>query len=298
MKGLLLAALTGVLAFGASPAMSAGKSAQMRRLDARYKDIQSLRRQLLAVNDLEDMRGRHPEDDARKWILSVATEERIATLRREAKVSDAQAANTAIAELELLLDENLSRAQFVNDYWFKTAPAPVWRRNWRAFAVANGLPPDPSEPKVLEIERRLMAQLATGDFELAVRATAPELNAAVRSMVGETRSALARERKSADLKFIPHQVPCISSEPRKDAPREFYPPGAKRRGEEGSVMLRTRVNADGCGLATAVVVSTGSPELDAAGLLTAEYSRFSPGMDNGVPIASEVTYLVKFVIKD
>ena len=58
------------------------------------------------------------------------------------------------------------------------------------------------------------------------------------------------------------------------------------------------MNADSCGLATAIVVSTGSRELDEAGLLTAEYSQFASGTENGMPIASEVTYGVKFVIKD
>jgi periplasmic protein TonB len=102
----------------------------------------------------------------------------------------------------------------------------------------------------------------------------------------------------AALKFVPHKNPCTSSAPRDDAPRDFYPASAKRRGEEGTVVLRTRINADSCGLASAIVVSTGSPALDEAGLLTAEYTRFKPATENGAPINSEVTFAVKFVVED
>jgi protein TonB len=99
------------------------------------------------------------------------------------------------------------------------------------------------------------------------------------------------------LVFIPHRYPCISSQ-RPQPPGDFYPAGARRRFEEGSVILRTKMNANGCGLATAIVVSTGSPDLDQAGLETAQFTRFAPATEGGKPIASELTYSVKFVLKD
>ncbi|HEV7605872.1 MAG TPA: energy transducer TonB [Steroidobacteraceae bacterium] len=297
MKHLTLAALASLLVL-CIPAMAARKNAQLQQLDEQYRQIFDLRNTLLRSNDLQDLRGRHPVDDVESWVVSKSTAQQVSALRKQAKSRDPAVSEPALAALKPLLDENLWRAQLLSDYWFRSAPAPFWRRNWQAFADKNQVLPEALDPRIVEIEARLIAQLDSGDFHQAVAHTVPELNTAFRSMLADIRGSLAKQKNAAFLTFVPHKRPCMTAAERAQAPSDFYPAGARRRGEEGTVILRTQVGPTGCANATAIVVSTGSAELDQAGLLTAEYTRFRAGSDHGKPISSEITYAVKFVIKE
>jgi protein TonB len=82
-------------------------------------------------------------------------------------------------------------------------------------------------------------------------------------------------------------------------PDQFYPPGAKRREEQGSPVVQACVGANGRLVREPVVTETsGFPELDGAAVKVAKANRYSPGSENGAALAEScVKFKVKFVIK-
>ena len=60
-----------------------------------------------------------------------------------------------------------------------------------------------------------------------------------------------------------------------------YPLAARRRGEQGRVLVRVVVSADGLAAAVSLVTSSGSPRLDDAALAAVRAARFTPATRNG-----------------
>ena len=82
-------------------------------------------------------------------------------------------------------------------------------------------------------------------------------------------------------------------------PDEFYPPGAKRREEQGSPVVQACVGANGRLVREPVVTETsGVPELDGAAVKVAKANRYTPAMEGGTALPEScVKFKVKFVIK-
>ncbi len=80
----------------------------------------------------------------------------------------------------------------------------------------------------------------------------------------------------------------------------FYPPGAKRREEQGSPVVQACVGPNGKLLRDPVVTETsGFPELDGAAVQVAKASRYIPATEGGQAVdESCVKFKVKFVIKN
>ena len=76
----------------------------------------------------------------------------------------------------------------------------------------------------------------------------------------------------------------------------LYPPGSVERREEGSIILKFVVSANGSVKPGTIQVeeSTGFPELDASAVQEARSWRFLPGMENGYPVESEHQFRVVF----
>ena len=72
-----------------------------------------------------------------------------------------------------------------------------------------------------------------------------------------------------------------------------YPPAAKRLQEQGTVVLKFRIGADGGVLAGSIETSSGHERLDQAALDGLSLCRFKPGTVNGV--AEESSALIKYV---
>jgi protein TonB len=102
---------------------------------------------------------------------------------------------------------------------------------------------------------------------------------------------------------VPPPVPRAAGTPAKMKstadPDQFYPPGAKRREEQGSPVVQACVGASGKLVREPVVTETsGFPELDGAAVKVAKANRYLPGTDGGQPMAEScVKFKVKFVIK-
>ncbi len=73
-----------------------------------------------------------------------------------------------------------------------------------------------------------------------------------------------------------------------------YPPVARRLGEQGRVVLRVLVSADGKAEQVDLRASSGSPRLDAAALETVRHWKFVPARQGDRPIAAWVLVPISF----
>lgn len=78
-------------------------------------------------------------------------------------------------------------------------------------------------------------------------------------------------------------------------PAPPYPPLSRRMGEEGKVILRVQVSAEGLAEAAEIKTSSGSLRLDEAALRTVQRWRFIPAKRGDSPVASSV--LVPIIFK-
>lgn len=116
----------------------------------------------------------------------------------------------------------------------------------------------------------------------------PPIDAALR----QTESAPAPAAASA---------PSLVS-PRFDAaylqnPPPVYPPLARRMGEQGRVLLRVRVAADGLAHQVELKTSSGSPRLDHAALDTVKRWRFVPARQGDQSVAAWVVVPISFSLE-
>lgn len=73
-----------------------------------------------------------------------------------------------------------------------------------------------------------------------------------------------------------------------------YPEQARQQGVEGTVTLRLTVERDGAAREVRVSRSSGHPALDEAAVAHLRHIRFSPAVKDGVPVATTITFKVKF----
>lgn len=91
----------------------------------------------------------------------------------------------------------------------------------------------------------------------------------------------------------------IDAQPSLDrAIRPVYPLGARRRGEEGTVVLDVRVAADGRAGGVTLILSSGFPELDRAAERAAAQARFNPATRGGRPVESAARLTLVFRLRD
>ncbi len=77
-----------------------------------------------------------------------------------------------------------------------------------------------------------------------------------------------------------------------------YPELARRRGEQGRVLLRVSVGADGTPLAVGIGQSSGHTSLDNAALLAVRQWRFMPAMRGGRPVSASAEVPIQFQLEN
>lgn len=77
-------------------------------------------------------------------------------------------------------------------------------------------------------------------------------------------------------------------------PKPDYPPAARRRGLEGTVLVRVLVNTEGAPDQTRVVGPSGIDELDQAALVAVQRWRFAPAREGSTAIAHWVDIPITF----
>ncbi|MEE9252604.1 MAG: energy transducer TonB [Thermodesulfobacteriota bacterium] len=98
----------------------------------------------------------------------------------------------------------------------------------------------------------------------------------------------------------PHTLPAVEVTAHPDYrlnPKPPYPPSARRKGEQGTVLLRVRVLEDGTVSTVELKRSSGHEALDDSALNAVKRWVFYPGRRGGIPVASWVTVPVKFVLR-
>lgn len=80
-------------------------------------------------------------------------------------------------------------------------------------------------------------------------------------------------------------------------PKPAYPPISKRLGEQGKVMLRVLIGADGAAKEAEISQSSGFERLDKAALSTVLKWRYLPGKRGGVPEAMWFNVPINFVLE-
>jgi protein TonB len=80
--------------------------------------------------------------------------------------------------------------------------------------------------------------------------------------------------------------------------KPIYPPGARRFGFEGTVVVKALVDKEGLVRDTRLLRSSGFDELDRAALDAAMLCRYSPAIQNGLPKAIWVSYRVVFKLNE
>lgn len=79
-------------------------------------------------------------------------------------------------------------------------------------------------------------------------------------------------------------------------PKPVYPPMSRRLGEEGKVILRVRVGAQGASLAVDIRQSSGHPRLDEAARAAVEKWRFVPARQGGEAVEATVLVPLHFTL--
>ena len=91
----------------------------------------------------------------------------------------------------------------------------------------------------------------------------------------------------------------VDAWPSLDRPiRPVYPLGARRRGEEGTVVLDVKVAADGRASGVTLVRSSGFAELDRSAERAAAQARFNPATRGGHPVESAARLTLVFRLRD
>jgi protein TonB len=95
-------------------------------------------------------------------------------------------------------------------------------------------------------------------------------------------------------------APAPVTPPRSDAsylnnPKPAYPQAARRRGDEGTVLVRVQVTAEGLASRVGLEKSSGHPSLDESALAAVRTWRFEPARQGGKAI--EAPYTVPVVFK-
>lgn len=138
--------------------------------------------------------------------------------------------------------------------------------------------PDPAEPTSPPPQAAQTASARDADDNAASERLASERSTSARS----TRDGSSGGNRGAA--------------PRADNPAPSYPASARRRGQEGRVILRVVVLPDGDAGEVVLEKSSGVESLDQAALETVRRWRFSPARRNGRPVSATVQIPIRFAL--
>jgi TonB family protein len=260
-----------------------------------------------ASNDETDFRGRTFANDAEQWVLTPQTLAELDEMKARARAAkSAPQAMTVVALARARLNVELERVKAIVGYWVNARPAPFWRTQWEQIHLANGVPVPAPDPMLESIEGRMKTSLDAGDFAAASEA-GKELTPVLIAALDREASQILRTARKPE--FVSRKSPCprgVAPEAGQSKPQlvdsrpvnDFYPPSAIARGETGSLVLRARVDREGCAKEFAIAVRSAVPALDAAALEWFETARYSPATRGGRAVDAEHTFKVKFVLDE
>jgi TonB family protein len=281
---------------------------RITRLDNTLKGLREVRAKTSAATrePLHDLRGRTFVEDVEQWAFTPERLKRAEELLVQARVPGSATGPKALDEADAVMYEAFGRYQEIDLYWDEVQEIP-WRERWKAFATANGRSLESFNLKAIVEEDRLRDTLKAGNFLQAV-AQARGIEELLQNAISAATTEIVRSRKPEDVVFVSRSTPCPAAlSPSTDSkaklteasdPESWYPDAARKRGENGAIVVRARIAETGCATHFGVLVGSGYPELDAAALKVAEASRYQAATNaQGKPYASDLHFKVRFEIK-
>lgn len=159
-------------------------------------------------------------------------------------------------------------------------------------------PPPPQKPVAAPPPVLALPQTTTSTPEFAVPAPAPQSEEKPVVTAREEKGIQAAPGTSAPRAEAPAAVkttPPISDAAYLKNPQPRYPMSARRRGEQGTVLLKVLVTSEGSAGTVNVQTSSGSTALDDAALEAVRKWRFVPAKRGAQPV--EAWHLVPIVFK-
>jgi serine protease Do len=291
-------------AVGADVAMSAPAPDFESQIDGRMEEY----RQAASSRDFvlgPDIRGRTYSEDITDYIIDVYRKR----MRGPTVAPKEPAKLTEGPENFATLGADLSaRVQALQDYW-KISPVMMHNRDlWQSFLERNNMAATtPHEAKVLAAEAALRAELAGND----PNARWAQLAAALSDAYVAERDRLVATGPDTGpnipwTPLQPRRTPCPPPaagtsggaapvlQPLTRSLADFYPKEMRHLGIEGVVMVKVRIDTNGCVTAVGIIGSSGSDALDQAALQMAETQSFLPAERNGHAISLVVKEPVNF----
>ncbi len=130
-----------------------------------------------------------------------------------------------------------------------------------------------------------------------VQHPAPRRMAAARSAVHEERPAVTSSQVAAAAPMAPLLPARPVAGMESDRP-PAYPEIARRRGQQGRVVLQVTVSPEGLPVTVTVAESSNYPSLDAAAVSAVQRWRFVPASRGGTPVAAVAEIPVRFRLTD
>ncbi len=167
-------------------------------------------------------------------------------------------------------------------------------------------PPQPQRPPVPQPPKPQITHKApTPPAPMAVEKAAAQPSDIAPAPVAPSDAPTSVERPSTattpSARISPPAPPRVEL-PSSDAdylnnPRPPYPPLSRRMGEQGKVVIRTLIGADGVAQDASIHLSSGFDRLDQAALATARKWRYVPGKRAGVAEAMWFNVPFTFVLE-
>lgn len=178
------------------------------------------------------------------------------------------------------------------------APAPTPMPVKPEPKVAPVTPPPPKPPKPVKPVKQpkpkvqKLASTSTRPHREMTQVESKAPVAAKPAPVTPVAAAPAPAKASADSSSAP-----IGRSAALNNPEPSYPPASRRLGEQGQVVLRVQVSADGEPLEVDVATSSGFRRLDIEARRTIARWRFIPAKKDGKPIPGVALLTIKFELR-
>ena len=153
---------------------------------------------------------------------------------------------------------------------------------------------EPPKPKLEPVKKKPVAPLIVAPAEAPSPIVAPAPPPEPPKPVEEAAPAVPAAPATASVAPAPPIIPPNFNADYLHNPPPAYPPASRRLGEQGRVVLRVLVSADGQPEQVDVRTSSGSPRLDTAALDTVRRWKFVPARQGERPVAAWVLVPISF----
>ncbi|WP_053101596.1 energy transducer TonB [Thiopseudomonas alkaliphila] len=158
--------------------------------------------------------------------------------------------------------------------------------------------PAPAAPKAAEPKLKTAERQERVNHAAAPRSVAQSTQPITTHRAGRAPTAAALNSVSAKTSTPAKPIEVLSQQPRfKHQPKPpVYPASAKRKNQQGQVLVEVRLTAQGQQQELRIIQSSGVSSLDQAALNAVRGWQFLPELRQGLPVASRVQVPVNFTL--